>query len=60
MAKELEFRLQRALEILEKAGDEFKTKKSSFEDSLQLEALKELVKEQVTNENTLPATGEAR
>jgi hypothetical protein len=60
MAKELEFRLKRALELLEKAGQDFKTKKSSFEDSLHLEALKELVKEQVINENSMPSTGEAR
>jgi hypothetical protein len=60
MAKELEFRLKRALELLEKAGQDFKTKKTSFEDSLHLEALKELVKEQVINENSMPSTGEAR
>ncbi len=60
MVQELEVRLKKAIELLEKAGEEFKTRKSSFEDSLHLEALKELVKEQVVNENPLPTASEAR
>ena len=60
MAQDLELRLKRALELLDRASEEFKIRKSNFEDSLQLEALKELVREQVINENSLPAVGEAR
>ena len=58
--QELELRLKKALELLEKAGNDFKSRKTNFEDSLQLEALRELVKEQVVHENPLPAAREAR
>lgn len=57
---DLEHRLKRALEVLDKASQDFKLKKASFEESAKLETLKELIKEQVTNESAMPAAREAR
>lgn len=57
---ELEKKLKAALNILERASQEFRQKKESFQKTSQLEALRELVKEQISNENTVHSTREAR
>jgi hypothetical protein len=56
----LEARLKKALVLLDKASREFREKKASFKESGITEALRELVKEQVPNENSVHTAREAR
>ncbi len=60
MATDLESKLKRALEVLEKASQDFKLKRVNFAENNQLEALKELIKEQTANEDSVYSARETR
>lgn len=60
MSAELESKLNKALSVLERASQEFQLKKFSFEEKAKYEALRELIKEQISHENTVPPTRETR
>jgi hypothetical protein len=60
LMSDLENKLTKALEVLERASREFKLKQASFEETTQLEALKELIKEQLPHEDSVHTAREAR
>jgi len=60
MTNELGNKLKRALEKLDQAAEEFKRKKANVSDLCRLDALRELVREQVPNENPMHSAREIR
>ena len=60
MSTELEGKLKLALKTLEKASQEFKLKQASFAESGTVDALRELVREQIKHEDSLLTACEAR
>ncbi len=60
MSSDLETKLKRALEKLDKASQDFRLKQANFAESGPLEALRELIKEQGPNESSMHPAREAR
>jgi hypothetical protein len=60
MSVELEAKLKMALQTLEKASQDFKLKQASFVEVATVDALKELVREQLRNEDTVHTAGQVR